>query len=152
MIETDQCGAPVGATCDTACDAGESRRALACFRLVERLSVRSLLAIWALLSIGWGCAVGYNIYRQAETQADMSRAVERDLEQPLIAASCGPSCTGDPAHDPADWPEIASTYLRFGKKEIGEFAFGPPLAVLAAGLAASLALKSRRRLRRRPPE
>ncbi len=125
--------------------AGRSR-----WRLITVLSVRSMVAIWALLSIAWGGSVGYDIYHRAKVQADMSRAVEQDLDQSFVAVSCkGPSCSGgtaEAANSPTEsWSDIMSTYMQFGSMEIGEYALGPPLGVLAVGLAAVVALRRRRR-------
>ncbi len=98
----------------------------------------------------WGASVGYNIYHRATVQADMSRDVERDLDQSFINASCkGASCAGEAPKASSDatqnWSDIASTYFQFDSMEIGEYALGPPLAVLAVGLAALVAIRRRRR-------
>src|SRR6202012_4483325 len=50
---------------------------------------RFLLALWVVLSLGWGTAVGYDLYQRVAMQADMSRDVESDLDQGLVAAKCG---------------------------------------------------------------
>jgi hypothetical protein len=118
------------------------------WRLLEILTVRSLLAIWLVVSLIWGGTVGYDLYHRATVQADMSRDVERDLDQSLIQASCnGPSCSGSTTRvsdQTENWSDIASTYFRFGSLEIGEYALGPPVALLAVGLAALLVFRRRR--------
>jgi hypothetical protein len=122
------------------------------WRLFEILTVRSLLAIWLVLSLIWGGSVGYNLYHRATIQADTSRDVERDLDQSLIPASCtGPACAGksqdasdDLSNQTQNWSDIASTYFRFGSMEIGAYALGPPLALLAVVLAAILVFRRRR--------
>jgi len=109
-------------------------------------SYRMVLSVWAALSALWvGCVV-YDVYLRAQTQAQMSRDVERDLDQGLTSISCtGPQC-GVPMHDEPDrWPDIASTYLRFGRVEMGEFVFVPPGALLVTGLGIAFVAKRRRR-------
>jgi hypothetical protein len=114
-------------------------------RVIEALSVRSLLIIWCVLSLLWGGTVGFDLYHRATVQAAMSHEIEEELDEPFLKARCtDPACApvGDSAAE--KWSSIASTYMKFGSREIEEYAFGPPVAVLAVGMAALAALKRRR--------
>src|SRR5450631_4413792 len=52
-----------------------------------------LLVIWAALSVLWISAVGYDLYQRVSMQANMSRDVEKDLDQGFKTASCvGATC------------------------------------------------------------
>jgi hypothetical protein len=121
-------------------------------RAIRAIRGRTLFAIWLALSLFWGAAVAYDLYSRATEQAAMSVSVERDLDRGFVNASCaGPDCMGGTdAAATNNWSDIASTYLRFGAFEIGEYAFGPPLAVLGMGLTVLAALRWRR-LRLRAP-
>jgi hypothetical protein len=113
---------------------------------------RWLLAMWAVLSIGWGAAVGYDLCQRVSMQADMSRDVEADLDQGFVPTSCvGAKCGTDAAAKPSQtqsWYGIASTYLKFGSDEVAEFSLGPPAALLVLGLAAMFVVRRRTSLRR----
>lgn len=107
---------------------------------------RWLLAIWAVLSIGWGAAVGYDLCQRVSMQADMSRDVEADLDQGFVPASCvGAQCAAAVAKpsQTQNWYGIASTYLKFGSDEMAEFALGPPAALLVLGLATMFVVRRR---------
>ncbi len=106
------------------------------------LSGRFFLTFWAAISLLWAAGVAFDLYHKAATQADMSRDVERELDQSLIPASCiGVQCGGTPqptdntAQNVENWSDIASTYLKFGRNKVLEFVFGPPIAMLFLGLA-----------------
>jgi hypothetical protein len=100
---------------------------------------RWLLAIWAVLSIGWGGAVGYDLFQRVSMQADMSRDVEAELDQGFVPTSCvGSQCRAAAARasKTQSWSGIAATYLKFGSDEMAEFTLGPPAALLLIGLGA----------------
>jgi hypothetical protein len=110
------------------------------------LRVRWLLSIWAILSVMWGVAVGYDLCQRVSMQADMSRDVENDLDQGFVGASCtGAQCIGKSANAARtqNWSGIASTYIKFGSNEMAECILGPPLALLAIGLGAVFVLRRR---------
>jgi hypothetical protein len=107
---------------------------------------RWLLTMWALLSIGWGAAVGYDLCQRVSMQADMSRDIEAELDQGFQPASCvGAQCAAAAARTSKtqNWYGIASTYLKFGSDEMAEFTLGPPLAVLMIGLGAMFVVRRR---------
>jgi hypothetical protein len=109
---------------------------------------RWLLALWLVLSLGWGMAVAYDLYQRVSMQADMSRDVEKDLDQGFTAASCAGAECGKASAKAAqtwNWSGIASTYLRFGSDEMAIWTLGPPAALLIVGLGATLVLRRRRR-------
>src|SRR6185312_5356856 len=57
------------------------------------MRTRLLLALWVVLSLGWGTAVGYDLFQRVTMQADMSRDVESDLDSGFASASCvGKDC------------------------------------------------------------
>jgi hypothetical protein len=113
---------------------------------IYRVKMRWFLATWFVLSVIWGGAVAYNVYQQISTQADMSRDVERDLDQGFVAASCtGADCgTGSAVERTQNWSGIASTYLKFGSTDMLECAFGPPAILLVIGMGSLVALRRRR--------
>lgn len=115
------------------------------------MRTRLLLALWVVLSLGWGTAVGYDLYQRVTMQADMSRDVESDLDQGFVSATCvGKECGTVSAKTAQtwNWSGIFSTYIRFGSDEMAEWAFGPPVALLFLGLGTTLLLRRRaRRLR-----
>ena len=112
----------------------------------EFLSYRTVLLIWAVLSAAWTGSVAYELYDRAQLQAEMARDVERDLNQGLTPVSCaGPPCGEATDNESNRWPDIASTYLRFGGVEMEEFALLPPIILLVAGLGLAFAAKRRRR-------
>lgn len=113
---------------------------------VYRIKIVWFLAVWFVLSVIWGGGVAYNLYQQISIQADMSRDVERDLEQGFVTASCtGADCGGGSAVERTqNWSGIASTYLKFGSTDMMECAFGPPAILLVVGLGSLLALRRRR--------
>ncbi len=107
---------------------------------------RWLLAMWAVLSIGWGAAVGYDLFQRVSMQADMSRDVEAELDQGFQPASCaGAQCAAAAARasKTQNWSGIASTYLKFGSDEMAEFTLGPPVALLVIGLGAMFIVRRR---------
>lgn len=125
-------------------DSQKVRPATSGWRLFELLSVRSLLAIWAVLSLTWAGAVCYDLYHRAAVQAEMARDVEHDLDEGFATASCiGASCAAPRRTALESWSNIVSTYLKFGSREIGVYALGPPLTVLAVGMAAFMVLRRR---------
>jgi hypothetical protein len=102
--------------------------------------------MWAVLSIGWGGAVGYDLFQRVSMQADMSRDVEAELDQGFLSASCiGTQCAAQAARasKTQSWSGIASTYLRFGSDEMAEFTLGPPVALLLVGLGAMFIVRRR---------
>ena len=112
---------------------------------------RLLLTIWAVLSIFWFTGSGYEIYRRVSIQADMSRDVERDLDQGFVNASCVGSACETLAQDiarPVQRTEsltgILLTYIRFGSDEMAETVLGPPVILLIAGIGAIFTLRRRR--------
>jgi hypothetical protein len=113
---------------------------------VYRIKIVWFLAAWFVLSVIWGGGVAYNLYQQISMQADMSRDVERDLEQGFVNASCtGADCgSGGAVERTQNWSGIASTYLKFGRADMMECAFGPPAILLVVGLGSLLALRRRR--------
>jgi hypothetical protein len=109
---------------------------------------RWLLALWVVLSLGWGAAVAYDLYQRISMQADMSRDVESDLDQGFVNASCAGTECGKGAAKMArtwDWTGIASTYIKFGSDEMAAFAFGPPAGLLIIGFGTMLVLRRRAR-------
>jgi hypothetical protein len=107
---------------------------------------RWLLAMWAVLSIGWGGIVGYDLFQRVSMQADMSRDVEAELDQGFQSASCvGTQCGAAAARAAKmqSWSGIASTYLKFGSDEMAEFTLGPPIALLLVGLGAMFIVRRR---------
>jgi hypothetical protein len=109
---------------------------------------RWLLALWVVLSLGWGAAVAYDLYQRVSMQADMSRDVESDLDQGFVNASCAGTECGNGAAKMArtwDWTGIASTYIKFGSDEMAAFALGPPAALLIIGFGTMLVLRRRAR-------
>jgi hypothetical protein len=109
---------------------------------------RWLLALWVVLSLGWGAAVAYDLYQRVSMQADMSRDVESDLDQGFVNASCAGKECGSGAAKMArtwDWTGIASTYIKFGSDEMAAFALGPPAVLLVVGFGAMLVLRRRAR-------
>lgn len=114
-------------------------------------SGRLLLTLWAVLSLMWAGGVVFDLYHKATTQADMSRAVERELDQGLIQASCtGVQCSGAPqaaAAQPAakveNWSDIANTYVKFGRGQMAECLFGPPIALFIVGLGGMIFYRKR---------
>ena len=119
--------------------------------IVTRWYLRSrwLLAFWVILSIGWGTAVGYDLYQRISMQADMSRDVEADLDGGFVNASCaGAGCGTALTKATArlqNWRGIASTYLKFGSDEMAAFALGPPAGLLIIGIGATLIMRRRSR-------
>jgi hypothetical protein len=112
------------------------------------MRTRFLLALWVVLSLGWGAAVGYDLYQRVTMQADMSRDVESDLDQGFVAASCvGAECgkISAKAAQTWNWSGIFSTYIRFGSDEMAVWALGPPAGLLIFGVGATLALRRRAR-------
>src|ERR1700744_4317839 len=86
---------------------------------------RFLLALWIVLSLGWGTAVGYDLYQRVSMQADMSRDVESDLDQGFAPANCtGKDCGVVSAKTAQtwNWSGIFSTYLKFGSDEMAKWA------------------------------
>jgi len=111
------------------------------------MRTRLLLALWVVLSLGWGTAVGYDLYQRVTMQADMSRDVESDLDQGYVSASCaGKECSGISAKTAQtwNWGGIFSTYLRFGSNEMAAWALGPPAGLLFLGIGATVMLRRRR--------
>jgi hypothetical protein len=113
------------------------------------LRARWLLAIWVILSICWGAAVGYDLYQRISMQADMSRDVEADLDGGFVNASCaGAQCGTALTKATArlqNWRGIASTYLKFGSDEMAAFALGPPAGLLIVGIGAAFFMRRRTR-------
>jgi hypothetical protein len=112
------------------------------------MRTRLLLALWIVLSAGWGAAVGYDLYQRVSMQADMSRDVESDLDQGFVPASCaGKECGTVSAKTAQTWNlgGIFSTYLKFGSDEMAEWALGPPAALLILGIGATVMLRRRSR-------
>lgn len=112
------------------------------------MRTRLLLALWVVLSIGWGGAVSYDLYQRVAMQADMSRDVESDLDQGFVSASCvGTECGGIYAKTAETWnlSGIFSTYLKFGSDEMAAWAFGPPATLLLLGIGAAVMLRRRAR-------
>jgi hypothetical protein len=109
------------------------------------LRPRWTLSIWAVLSMIWGLAVCYDLCQRVSMQADMSRDVEKDLDQGFVTASCGgPQCGGSTnAVRAQNWSRIASTFIKFGGDEMAECVLGPPAAVLVIGLGTVLVLRRR---------
>jgi len=111
------------------------------------MRTRLLLALWVVLSLGWGTAVGYDLYQRVTMQADMSRDVESDLDQGFVSDSCGSKeCGGISAKTAQtwNWGGIFSTYLRFGSNEMAAWALGPPAGLLFLGIGATVMLRRRR--------
>jgi hypothetical protein len=109
---------------------------------------RWLLALWVVLSLGWGAAVAYDLYQRVSMQADMSRDVESDLDQGFVSANCAGTECGKGAAKMArtwNWTGIASTYIKFGSDEMAAFALGPPAGLLVIGIGAMLVLRRRAR-------
>ncbi len=98
---------------------------------------RVFLVVWTVVSIAWVVGAVNNIYQRVNEQAAMSMDVERDLDQGLTSAACARDCAGtiQPAAASNRF-DIASTYFRFGSMEMGEWVFGPPIALLLIGLGA----------------
>ncbi|HEX4506245.1 MAG TPA: hypothetical protein VH722_10990 [Alphaproteobacteria bacterium] len=112
------------------------------------MRTRLLLALWVVLSLGWGTAVGYDLYQRVTMQADMSRDVESDLDSGFASASCvGKDCgtVSAKAAQTWNWSGIFSTYLKFGSDEMAEWALGPPAALLLLGIGATVMLRRRGR-------
>jgi len=112
------------------------------------MRTRLLLALWIVLSLGWGTAVGYDLYQRVTMQADMSRDVESDLDSGFASASCvGKDCSGVSAKAAQTWnmSGIFSTYLKFGSDEMAEWALGPPAVLLLLGVGTSVMLRRRAR-------
>lgn len=112
------------------------------------MRTRLLLALWVVLSLGWGAAVGYDLYQRVSMQADMSRDVESDLDQGFVPASCTGKACGSISAKAAqtwNWSGIFSTYLKFGSDEMAAWAFGPPAGLLLLGIGATLMLRRRAR-------
>ena len=112
------------------------------------MRTRLLLALWVVLSLGWGTAVGYDLYQRVTMQADMSRDVESDLDQGYVSASCtGKECGVVSAKTAQtwNWGGIFSTYLKFGSDEMAAWALGPPAGLLLLGIGATLMLRRRGR-------
>ena len=112
---------------------------------------RLLLAAWAALSVFWLAGAGYEIYQRVSLQAEMSRDVERDLDQGFVNASCvGAGCgtanaeVAHPARLTENLTEILLTYIRFGSDEMVETVFGPPIVLLIAGIGAIVTIRRRR--------
>ena len=79
---------------------------------------RKLIAIWAVLSIGWAGAVVVEVCHQARVQADLTGDIDHDLDP---VACVGPSCTDDSASDAdRNWPMIVVTYLQWDMAGIAE--------------------------------
>lgn len=109
---------------------------------------RLLLALWIVLSLGWGSAVGYDLLQRVTMQADMSRDVESDLDSGFAPTSCvGKDCgtVSSKAAQTWNWSGIFSTYIKFGSDEMAEWALGPPAALLLLGIGASVMLRRRAR-------
>ncbi len=112
------------------------------------MRTRLLLALWVVLSLGWGTAVGYDLYQRVTMQADMSRDVESDLDQGYVPASCtGKDCDGISAKTAQtwNWGGIFSTYLGFGGNEMAAWGLGPPAGLLLLGFGATVMLRRRAR-------
>jgi hypothetical protein len=112
------------------------------------MRTRFLLALWVVLSLGWGTAVGYDLYQRVSMQADMSRDVESDLDQGFVPAKCaGGDCGGITAKmaQTWNWAGIFSTYLKFGSNEMAAWALGPPAGLLFFGIGATVLLRRRAR-------
>ena len=112
------------------------------------MRTRLLLALWVVLSLGWGTAVGYDLYQRVTMQADMSRDVESDLDSSFSSASCvGKDCGVVSAKTAQtwNWSGIFSTYLKFGSDEMAEWALGPPAGLLLLGIGATVMLRRRAR-------
>jgi hypothetical protein len=112
------------------------------------MRTRLLLALWIVLSLGWGTAVGYDLYQRVSMQADMSRDVESDLDSNFASASCvGKDCSVISAKTAQtwNWSGIFSTYLKFGSDEMAEWALGPPAILLFLGIGATVMLRRRAR-------
>jgi hypothetical protein len=112
------------------------------------MRTRFLLALWIVLSLGWGTAVGYDLYQRVTMQADMSRDVESDLDQGFASANCvGKDCSAVSSKAARTWnlSGIFSTYLKFGSDEMAEWALGPPAVLLFLGIGASVMLRRRTR-------
>jgi hypothetical protein len=111
------------------------------------MRTRLLLALWVVLSLGWGAAVGYDLYQRVTMQADMSRDVESDLDSGFASANCVSKDCGVVSAKTAqtwNWSGIFSTYLKFGSDEMAEWALGPPAGLLLLGIGATLMLRRRR--------
>jgi hypothetical protein len=100
-----------------------------------------LLGLWVVLSALWVGGVGYNIYQTALVQADMSRDVERDLDEGFVPASCVGAACGTANSESSrlgqqteNWIGIAMTFIRFGSDEVAELVVGPPLGLLIVGI------------------
>jgi len=112
------------------------------------MRTRILLGLWVVLSLGWGTAVGYDLYQRVSMQADMSRDVESDLDSGFASASCvGKDCAtvSAKAAQTWNWSGIFSTYVKFGSDEMAEWALGPPAILLLLGVSASVMLRRRAR-------
>jgi len=117
------------------------RLLIAPYRLLLPRSGRWLFSLWILASLVWAGSVAGDVYYRAQSQAEMSQEVERDLD--LIACS-GRGCDEAAAPAPQEkWGDIAVTYLQFGYATILEWMILPPVAVLLVGFGAAL-------MRRRP--
>lgn len=121
-------------------------------RRFKPVSGRRLLATWAVLSSVWAIGVGYEVFHEVNVQADMSRDVERDLDNISPASCTEPACSAANRQAPEDeksqnenWSNIASTYIKFGSVDMAESALGPPLLILAAGAGWILFVRRRRR-------
>ena len=111
------------------------------------MRTRLLLGLWVVLSLGWGGAVGYDLYQRVAMQADMSRDVESDLDQGFVSAKCaGADCGSVSAKAAQTWnlAGIFSTYLKFGSDEMAAWALGPPAGLLIFGIGATVVLRRRR--------
>lgn len=107
---------------------------------------RWLLSLWAILSVMWGLAVGYDVYLRVSTQAEMARDVENDLDRGFVTESCADVPCGVTTTNAArtqNWSRIASTYIKFGSNEMAESLFGPPAVLLVIGLGTVFVLHRR---------
>jgi hypothetical protein len=120
-------------------------------RRFKPMSGRGLLAIWAVLSSIWALTVAYDVYHRVTVQADMSRDVERDLDDVSTASCVQPQCTAPDSHPEnikklnMKWSNIASTYIKFGSVDMAASAFGPPLVILVLGFGWIVIARHRRR-------
>jgi hypothetical protein len=112
------------------------------------MRTRLLLGLWVVLSLGWGTAVGYDLYQRVTMQADMSRDVESDLDQGFVSAKCAAAECGGVSAKTArtwNWAGIFSTYIKFGSDEMAAWALGPPAGLLILGIGATVVLRRRAR-------
>ncbi len=110
-----------------------------------RFGWRSFFAIWTAISAVWLIAVAYDLYQRVSEQADMSRDVERDLDQGMVSVNCsGADCSAPADTSLENRFDIAGTYLRFGSVEMTECVFGPPIALLIVGSGVMIVLRRRR--------